>query len=75
MTYNPCMSKKPNPTISEELRQAIKASGMTSYRLGKESKTSPTVIDRFLNGQRDLRLATAAKLAAVLQLELRRKGR
>lgn len=55
--------------IDEQLREAIKASGLTSYRLGKMAKTTPTVIDRFREGL-DLRLATAARIADVLGLHL-----
>jgi hypothetical protein len=32
------------------------------------------MIDRFMSGERDLRLATAAKVARVLKLELREIG-
>lgn len=55
--------------IDEQLREAIKASGLTSYRLGKMAGMHPTVIDRFKDGA-DLRLATAAKLAESLGLAL-----
>jgi transcriptional regulator with XRE-family HTH domain len=56
--------------LSEQLRAAIQASGLTAYRLAKEAGTMPDVITRFLNGDRGLRLATVDKLARVLQLEL-----
>lgn len=65
--------KRPE-TIVDQLRAAIRASGLTSYRLGKEAKVGQPIIDRFLNGERMPRLDTAARLAAVLRLELKPKG-
>jgi hypothetical protein len=61
--------------LVEALRQAIADSGMTHYGLwkasgGKESGVGVTMISRFMAGERDLRLESAAKLAAVLNLEL-----
>ncbi|MGO8898426.1 MAG: helix-turn-helix domain-containing protein [Isosphaeraceae bacterium] len=44
--------------------------------LAKQAGTTPGVIGRFLKGERDLRLAIADKLAAVLDLQLsKRHGR
>lgn len=66
--------KKP-PKIDAALRQAIKASGLTHYSLGKAAAVAPSMIDRFMlpaadPRHRDLRLSTAARLAAALQLRL-----
>ena len=58
------------PTLSESLREAIRSSSMSVYRLAKEAGVAPAVITRFLKGERDLRLATVEKIAEVLQLEL-----
>ncbi len=58
------------PTLSESLREAIRNSPMSVYRLAKEAGVAPAVITRFLKGERDLRLATVEKIAEVLQLEL-----
>jgi 3-oxoacyl-[acyl-carrier-protein] synthase III len=57
------------------LRQAIKASGMTHYAIGQAAGVAPSQIDRFMfpaadPRHRDLRLATAARIAAVIGLEL-----
>ena len=70
----PASSRKPRP-IDATLRSAIKASGLTHYRLGQEAGVAPSQIDRFMMPpadprHRDLRLATAAKIAAVLGLDL-----
>jgi plasmid maintenance system antidote protein VapI len=59
--------------MSERLQTAIESDGRTFYRLGKEAGVSPEVISRFVAGERDIRLATASKLADVLGLELSRK--
>lgn len=61
--------------IDVALRQAITASGLTHYAIGKAAGVAPSQIDRFMlpaddPRNRDLRLETAAKIAAVLGLEL-----
>ena len=56
--------------ISDTFKAAIKASGKTHYRIAKVAGIKPAIIDRFMSGERDLRLATAAKIAEVLGLEL-----
>jgi hypothetical protein len=40
--------------------------------LAKQAKVSEVVLQQFLDGQRDLRLATAERLAQVLGLKLAR---
>ncbi len=61
------MKRKPIP---ERLRVAIRDSGKTVYRIAKESGVAHPVILRFLSGERDIRLETAERLAAVLNLQL-----
>ena len=61
--------------ISDTLRAAIERSGLTHYRLAKDADVTPDVISRFVSGERDLRLATAAKLSRVLGLDLRPRAR
>jgi transcriptional regulator with XRE-family HTH domain len=53
------------------LKAAIGKSGLTHYAVGRLASVSPTQIDRFMSGERDLRLATAAAIAEALGLELR----
>lgn len=67
-------TKRPSP-IDAALRQAIKASGLTHYAIGKAAEVAPSQIDRFMMPasdprHRDLRLATAAKIAAALGMGL-----
>jgi hypothetical protein len=58
------------PTIQTELRIAIKESGLSHYQLAKSAGITPAILDRFMRGERDMRLGTAAKLADVLGLKL-----
>lgn len=64
------MPRKPK-RIDDALKAAITKSGLTHYAVGKLADVSPTQIDRFMAGERDLRLATAAAIAAALGMELR----
>jgi transcriptional regulator with XRE-family HTH domain len=64
------MPKKPKP-ITDTLRAAIKASGLTHYALAKVTGVTAGQLDRFMSGERDLRLNSAAAIAAALGLELR----
>jgi hypothetical protein len=64
-------------SIVVALQRAIRESGLTNYRLAKDSGLSPDIIDRFMaddDRHRDVRLETAEKLAKVLNLELQKRG-
>jgi DNA-binding phage protein len=61
---------KSKGTISDQLKAAVKASGLTSYRVAKDAGITQIMLDRFMAGDGDLRLATAAKLCDALGLEL-----
>ncbi len=52
--------------LAEDLRKAISDSGMTHYSIGKASGVNIANIDRFVSGERDMRIATASKICAVL---------
>jgi plasmid maintenance system antidote protein VapI len=67
-------SRKKPGGIVETLREAIRLSGRTHYELAKAAGITPAQLDRFVAGERDLKLATAAKVADALGLELRPKG-
>jgi DNA-binding phage protein len=58
--------------IDADLRAAITASGLTPYALSVKASVAPEVIYRFMSGERDLRLRTAAKIANALGLELKK---
>ena len=64
--------KKPQrTTLPEGLRQALRNSGKTSYQLNEETGVNHGVILRFLKGERDIRMATAEKLAAAVGLTVK----
>lgn len=60
--------------ISDALRAAITASPKSVYQICKEAGISPIVVSRFLSGQRDIRLATADRLAKALGIAPLRPG-
>lgn len=61
------------PDISKQLKTAVVRSKRTYYELGKASGVAQEQIARFVRGERDLRLSSAAKLAGELGLQLGRK--
>ena len=62
--------RKKTTTISDALRAAILDSGTTVYAVAKGSGVSQPALSRFLSGERDLRLASADRLAAYFGMEL-----
>ena len=56
--------------LSDQLRTAIKESGLSATALAKECGIPQPMLTRFINGL-DVRLATADKLAEHFGLELR----
>jgi len=60
-------------TIIEQLKQAIRESGKTDYRIAKDAGVGPEQVGRFLAGS-DIRISTAAKICATLDLELSLKS-
>ena len=69
------MSKAKPISIVDQLRAAIEGCGETPYRIAKETGVPSPTLSRFLNGGRDIRLETAATLAAYLGLELVKPGK
>jgi ribosome-binding protein aMBF1 (putative translation factor) len=62
--------------IEQTLRNAIAESGLSYYRLAKDSGVDLRSIARFMARTQTIRLNVAAKLAARLKLELQpNKGR
>ena len=53
-----------------DLQQAITDSGLTHYAIAKAAGVDIASIDRFMTGERDLRLLTAGKIADALGYEL-----
>lgn len=57
-------------SLSEALKQAVRESDKSEYQIAHEAGVSQIVISRFLSGERDIRMATADKLAGILRLKL-----
>ena len=57
-------------TVCDQLRDAIRGSGKTHYRIGKDAGCKPEIVSRFVRGERDITGKTFAKLAAALGLTL-----
>jgi plasmid maintenance system antidote protein VapI len=60
--------------IEKQLKQAIRKSKMSRYRIAKKSGLTESQLSYFVNDKRSLTLPAAAKLAKVLGLELVAKG-
>ena len=67
----PPLEREPDSSVlSDPLRDAIAQSGKSVRRLAQQAKVSEIVLQQFLAGERDLRLATAERLALILGLKL-----
>lgn len=69
------MATKKQQDMVAAMLAAIKESGMTDYALAQASGVPASTIGRFTKGERDITLATAAKLATVLGLKLTGEGK
>ncbi len=66
---------KPKPTMTDVLRAAIQESGLSAYRISKDTGLVVTSIIRFTNGETSLRLDKADALAEYFGLELTKRTR
>ena len=64
------MAKKRIKLISDQLRQVIDDSGLTRYRISKETGISETALALFYNGQRGLSMKALNTLGEFLQLTI-----
>jgi hypothetical protein len=62
--------RKPPTALTDALRAAIQESGLTYYRIGKETGIDATNLGRFVRGNLSIRLDKADRLAAYLGLHL-----
>ena len=56
--------------LSQALKDALRASDWSRYQIAQDAGVSQIVVSRFLSGERDIRMATADKLAEALGLKL-----
>ena len=67
----PPVAETPIPnSLSETLKRAILESELSVYQIAKKAHVSQIIISRFLSGERDIRVATADKIANALGLKL-----
>jgi ribosome-binding protein aMBF1 (putative translation factor) len=56
--------------LRQALRDAVRASDKSTAQIAEDAGVSQVVVSRFLSGERDIRMATADKLAEALGLKL-----
>jgi transcriptional regulator with XRE-family HTH domain len=61
--------------LSNQLKDIIQSRGLTAYAVGRMAEVDPGVVQRFLTGERDIRLETADRIGAALGLRLVELGR
>ena len=64
------MAKKPPKKLTDQLRQAIDDSGLTRYRIAKETGISEATLSKFYLGQRGLSMEALNALGECLQLTI-----
>jgi transcriptional regulator with XRE-family HTH domain len=64
------MAKKRTPLLTDQLRQAIDDSGLTRYRIAKETGISESALAQFYNGHRGLSMEALNALGEFLQLKI-----
>ena len=62
-------------SLSGTLRRAMERSGLTLYRIMKDTGIDYTTVFEFYHGRRDVRISTAERLADYLGLELVPRGK
>jgi hypothetical protein len=72
------MTKKRTQLLTDQLRQAIDDSGLTRYRIAKETGMDESALAKFYNGHRGLSMDALNALGECLQLRItlgRRPGK
>jgi len=64
------MAKKRSNLLTDQLRQAIDDSGLTRYRIAKETGISESALAQFYNGRRGLSMEALNTLGEFLQLRI-----
>ncbi|MFO0967476.1 MAG: helix-turn-helix transcriptional regulator [Gemmataceae bacterium] len=68
--FPPAVRRETAGALSEALKDAIRTSDKSMYQIAQDAGVSQIVISRFVSGERDIRMATADKLATALGLKL-----
>ena len=72
------MMRRSRVVVSDQLRQAIRDSGLSLLGIAEASGVDDSALSRFMRGKRDLTTRSVDKLCRYLNLELRKskqKGR
>ena len=64
------MAKRRTKLLSDQLRQAIDKSGLSRYRISKETGISETALSLFYNRHRGLSMRALNNLGEFLELEI-----
>lgn len=64
------MPKRRSKRVSDQLRQVIDDSGLTRYRISRETGISQTALALFYNGQRGLSMKALDALGTYLELKV-----
>jgi transcriptional regulator with XRE-family HTH domain len=64
------VATRARPTLTGQIRDMIGSRGLTHTELGQLAGVDPTVIGRFVSGERDVRGETLDKIAAVFHLRV-----
>jgi hypothetical protein len=64
------MAKKKREKLSEQIRQAISGSGLSRYRICKDTGILQSVMSRFMSGQGGLSMERLDALADLLDLNI-----
>ncbi len=64
------MAKKLHNHLTDQLRQVIDDSGLTRYRISKETGVSESALAQFYNGHRGLSIEALNAISEFLQLKI-----
>lgn len=64
------MRKKRSKLVSDQIRQTIEDSGVSRYRISRETGISESTLSLFCNGQRGLPMRTLDTLGEFLELKV-----
>jgi plasmid maintenance system antidote protein VapI len=70
-TLNMSKKRRRQPDLTEQLRRAIRASGLSAFRIATDANVDRAIMSRFVSGGRGITLNTAGRIARYLGLELR----
>jgi len=62
--------RKKHIKLSDQIRSAIESSGVTRYRIWKDTGIAESVLSRFMNGHAGLQMDTLDTLGEYLELEI-----